>query len=166
MTDKEFLAELENSKPKLMGIAMRLLWGQRENAEDLVQVVMMKAYSGRALFKDGSSFKNWTITILMNSFFDEYRRKKSRVLESELTDGRHPVHKDVSNIDYKILWGKIDDLRLEHKHIDMTVMWLKGKKYEEIAKDLDIPIGTVKGSVHKGRKKLIERLAKEGYLDN
>jgi len=143
----------------LSSFALKLTKNKMD-ADDLVQETAIKAYSNFEKFKPGSSFKNWSFTILRNSFINKYRARKRRNIVSmpveEMEFAIKPklsIEKQVSETStMKHLKTCLNNLSTKSKQPFM--MYLNGYQYDEISEYLDIPIGTVKSRIHFARTKL------------
>jgi RNA polymerase sigma factor (sigma-70 family) len=91
ITDKK----IREIYPNIMRVALNLTRYNRENAEDLVQKTLTKAFEKQELFK-GGNLVGWIVTIMKNIFRDEYRKVKTTI-EIQGEEGR--------NLE-KTKWGK------------------------------------------------------------
>ena len=136
------------------------------DADDLVQETAIKAYSSFDNFKADSSFKNWSFTIMKNTFITKYnKRKKKNIVSTSVDELEYAIAptsyiQDViqENSTIKYLMECISELSIKTK--TPFTMYLNGYSYEEIANYLEIPIGTVKSRINFARKKL-----KQKFLD-
>lgn len=129
---------------------------------------------------------NYLYTTAKNRLIDENRSKSNRVcsLESDITEfGEHdedngspesgnnktsvlevdderpnPLEKMISDSDYKRIREAVKSLKNEKVKKIMIMRFFKGMKYEEIAETENISMGTVKGSINKGKKVLKEAI--------
>jgi RNA polymerase sigma-70 factor (ECF subfamily) len=132
------------------------------DAEDLVQETAIKAFRALHTFKSGTSFKSWAFTILKNTFISKYnRRKKRNVVNNPIEDftfaleNKYAVRNDaVSMIRIKEIKESIEEL--SYKSRLPFLMYIDGYRYNEIADNLNIPIGTVKSRINFARTKLKE----------
>ncbi len=147
---------------------------EEEEAKDLVQDTYMKAYRFMHSFQKGTNAKAWLFKILKNSFINEYRKKNK--VPSHVDYKEIENYYDAKNVDKKIIidlrsemiQNKIGD-EITHAINSLAVDFriaiilcdLEGFTYEEMAKILDIPIGTVRSRLHRARNILKEKLC--GY---
>ncbi len=151
-----------------------------DDAKDLVQDTYMKAFRFITSFQRGTNAKAWLFRILKNSFINEYRKKSkqpSKVDYQEIEQIYNSEDTPVSlttDLRVDVLQGMIGDEvanALNSLAVDFrTVIILcdiEGFTYEEMAKILDIPIGTVRSRLHRARNILKEKLRdyvkKSGY---
>lgn len=138
----------------------RKLTKNPNDAKDLVQETVIKAYRGMHTFKPGTSFKSWAFTILKNTFITKYHKRKRRgVVNAPIEDftfafqNNHAVRNDaVSKLRIKEINGCIK--KLSKKSKKPFLMHIEGYQYNEIAERLNIPIGTVKSRINFARTKL------------
>ena len=139
-------------------VAYRLT-GNHDEAQDLVQEVLLRVRRGLASYRPGS-MEAWLSRITTNAFLDEVRRKKRRPLEV-VPD----LPERVTGVDQEPL-DVLDTSRLP-EHIQEALKSLPiefrsavvlcdvvGLNYQEIAESLDVPVGTVRSRIHRGRAQL------------
>ncbi len=148
-----------------------------DDAKDLVQDTYLKAFRFIDSFQKGTNAKAWLFRILKNSFINDYRKKSkqpAKVDYQEVEQIYNSEEADVSltpDLRIDVLQGMIGDEvanALNSLAIDFrTVIILcdiEGFTYEEMAKILDIPIGTVRSRLHRARNLLKEKLS--DYVKN
>jgi RNA polymerase sigma-70 factor (ECF subfamily) len=163
MTAMEFSRELISLEDTMKRFA-RYLTYDTEEAKDLLQDTYLKALSYRDKFVEFTNLKAWTFTIMKNTFINNYRKSvrentafdnsETVFLLNNLTDSQ--FSRPESEIIYKEINNDIDSLPDEFK-IPFR-MHTEGYKYQEIAENLNVPIGTVKSRIFWARKKLMETL--------
>ncbi|MBK8502117.1 MAG: RNA polymerase sigma factor [Saprospiraceae bacterium] len=134
-----------------------------EDAKDLFQETAFRALSNRDKFRPGTNFKAWLFTIMKNIFINNYRKKMKSNTIMDSTDNMYYINaggmvgnQAESNIMMNELQRMIDNL-------DRTlripfVMHYEGHKYQEIADNLELPLGTVKSRIFFARKELKEMI--------
>jgi len=135
-----------------------------EEANDLLQETMLKAYTNRDKFAEGTNLKAWLYTIMKNTFITNYQRMVRRNTFIDTTDNLHYINSSdnttqnlaFSSFALSDMNTAIDDLDDAYKVPFM--MHFRGFKYHEIADRLNIPIGTVKNRIHIARKELKGKL--------
>ena len=135
--------------------------GSYQEAEDLTQDTFLKLYSSLSKYDFNKNFTAWFLTLAKNYFIDQYRRTKwekrtrdnfnEQYLASETFED--PENKVVKEESRRTIWESINNLSSE---IRMAVILrdIQGKKYEEIAEIMSLPLGTVKSRVNRGRLQL------------
>jgi len=160
-------------------VVFRLV-SQPHNQEDICQDVFIKVYQNLASFKYQSKFSTWIAKIAYTTTLN-YLRKEKIIHHNEMKQGYEnfedgneglnpfdlihtsdpsPLEKiekrDISNLIYK----NIEKLPTPYVTI-ITLYHLEQMSYQEIAEIMDLPEGTVKSYLFRGRKKLKESLVKE-----
>lgn len=158
MTTIEFNNEYYDIENLLFAFAMKLTRNY-DGAKDLMQETVANAYANRDRFKLGTNFKAWMTTIMRNAFINDYRKRRKRnQIEQPIEEVAYAVESKTVNqqadsiIMMKELRNILNSLKDDHR----IPFWMhyQGYQYNEIAKDLDLPIGTVKSRIFFARKKL------------
>lgn len=139
-----------------------------EDARDLYQETAIRAITNRDKFRPDTNFKAWIFTIMKNIFINNYRKKvkSNTIIDSTdnlyfLNSGSTLIENDAyRNILMDELNGMIDSL--EDNIRVPFVMHYEGYKYQEIADEFNLPLGTVKSRIFFARKALKEMI-KESY---
>ena len=154
----------------LYNFAYRLTFDE-DDANDLVQETYLKAYRFFDSYEQGTNAKAWLFRILKNSFINEYRKNAKlpgkvdyQEVESYYNsdDVDEPITSDLRVDAVKDLIGDevanaLNSLDVDFRTI-IVLCDLEGFTYEEMAKILDIPIGTVRSRLHRARQLLKEKL--------
>jgi RNA polymerase sigma-70 factor (ECF subfamily) len=175
---REFEEEALVHLDALYGLALRLSGGDEPRAEDLVQESILKAYRAWDRFEAGTNCRAWLMTILRNTFINQFRQKKSRptpiefeqAAERPFADALYEADPEGRIFDHIIddqVIGAIDELPEEFRVV-VVLSDLEGLTYQEVAELMGIPVGTVKSRLFRARKRLQERLyeyaVEMGYL--
>ncbi|WP_316739178.1 sigma-70 family RNA polymerase sigma factor [Pedobacter aquatilis] len=170
MTTTEFSKQTSTLAPYLLQFAMRYT-NDAENANDLVQDTMVKAFKYHAQFEEGSNLKGWLFTIMKNTFINDYRRKvRSQSLitkTDELSSSDLSLSASRNSAEGSMI---MKDIQIALKSIPECyskpfISHFEGFKYHEIAEELNMPIGTVKTRIHIARKLLKEYLTTYAKYD-
>lgn len=170
-----FERQAEKVFPSVYGTALRLT-RSREEAEDLAQEAIVRAYEAFDRF-DGSNFKAWILRIVTNLYINKYRqRQRGPQLSSLEEDSVIEPMADLSETPDSILFESLVGAEVEQalakvpEDFRLTVLLsdVEGMSYQEIAEATDVPIGTVRSRLARGRamlrKLLMEYAMKEGYV--
>ncbi|HBQ60477.1 MAG TPA: RNA polymerase subunit sigma [Balneolaceae bacterium] len=176
---KDFDDEIIPHMDALYNFALRLTTDPND-AEDLVQDTIVKAYRFFSSYEKGTNAKAWMFRILKNSFINNYRKnskKPSQVDYDEVSSYYESVRaertetSDLENLMFREMMD--DDLsealtRLPEDFRTVVLLCdVDGYTYEEIANMLDVPIGTIRSRLHRGRNllktELLEYAKKRGY---
>ena len=167
MTQIEFNHAVQSQYKPLRGYAMKLVQDV-ENANDLVQETMFKAFRNKDKFAEGTNLKGWLYTIMKNIFINNYRRMVNSNIFSDDTENQYYINSlnnaDKNAADSKLAMQDIQQAinSLSENLRKPFMMSFEGYKYEEIANQLAIPLGTVKIRIHNARHKLQESLKHYG----
>lgn len=175
--DRRFEAELLPIIDPLYNFAFRLTLDE-DDANDLVQETYLKAYRFFEYFEQGTNAKAWLFRILKNSFINDFRKKSKQPAKVDYSEVESYYNTEGNDGDAEI--ASTSDMRsqsvqdligdevasaLNSLPVDFRTVIilcdLEGFTYEEMAKILDIPIGTVRSRLHRARNFLKEKL--EGY---
>ncbi|WP_025227777.1 sigma-70 family RNA polymerase sigma factor [Fimbriimonas ginsengisoli] len=172
---ESFERQAEKVFPSVLGTALRLT-RSREDAEDLAQEAIVRAFDAYERF-DGANFKAWMLRIVTNLYINKYRqRQRGPQLGSLDEEGVIEPMSAESEIPDRILFDEAVGAEIEEalskvpEDFRMAVMLsdLEGLSYQEIADITQVPIGTVRSRIARGRsilRKALEGYAKrEGYL--
>ena len=144
--NEEILPHLDS----LYNFALRLTTDPSDS-EDLVQDTIVKAFRFFDSYEKGTNAKAWLFRILKNSFINNYRRNLKKPQE----------------VDYEEVAAFYENVRAERTVLLCDV---DGFTYEEISNMLDVPIGTIRSRLHRGRNllktELYEHAKKHGYTDD
>ncbi len=145
------------------------------DAEDLVQEAVLLAVRGFKSFEPGTNFKAWFFRILTNAFYSKYRKQKRQGIQVELEDapelhmytqteaiGLHSQTEDpagllMNKLDTEAVSAAIAALPEEYRMV-CSLYFMQDLSYQEIATMLDIPVGTVRSRLHRGRRMLQQTL--------
>lgn len=168
MTAIEFTYSINTLTKSLKPFALRLT-KDAEDANDLLQETLMKAFTNRDKFAEGTNLKAWLYTIMKNTFITNYQRLVRKKTFVDTTSNLHYINSQDSiteNLAYSTF--KMEDISAALKSLDEVyrvpfIMHFRGFKYHEIAEKLNIPIGTVKNRIHIARKELKDTLTQYTY---
>jgi RNA polymerase sigma-70 factor, ECF subfamily len=163
MTAIEFQYNLINLNESLLRFAFSLT-ADRDDARDLVQETFMKALKYYDKFVHDSNFKAWIFAIMRNTFINNYRRNKCYGSYSKVSCKglfmNYPNASGVDNPDSVYTTKELEQIveALDDNFKMPFKMHHEGFKYKEIAKKLDLNLGTVKSRIFFARKKLMRQL--------
>ena len=150
----------------LYTVAYRLT-GNSDDAQDLVQEVLLKVRRGLETYRPGS-LEGWLSRITTNTFLDEARRRRRRPVDL-LPDDPDRVVPPSPGADVALAAEALPDhvqdaLRglPEEYRAAVVLCDVVGRSYEEIGSILDVPVGTVRSRIHRGRGLLRKALVSGG----
>ena len=165
--EQEFLPQID----ALYTFAYHLTYNE-DDANDLVQETYLKAYRFIDKYIEGTNAKAWLFKILKNVFINHYRRKSKQpvkvdyeevlIHQNEEDDTQYSSYQDMREEMFEHMMGDEVTNAINSLPVDFRVVILlcdiEDFTYEEIAKILDIPIGTVRSRLHRARNMLKKKL--------
>ena len=163
MSTAEFSLLLSDNADFLKPFAINLT-KDHESAKDLFQETLYRALSNKDKYNVGTNIKAWLYTIMRNIFINAYRKraKQSVILDNSPNDflidqTRTKVLNDgVTNLNLREVKQLIYELP-ELFRIPFN-LYYEGYKYNEIAEELNEPLGTIKSRIHFARKILKQKI--------
>lgn len=136
----------------------RALLGDRIEAEDLVQDCLARALSRAHLWRPGSDLRAWLFTILHNIHVNNVRSRHARLASVDAGDGRSwsgmsaPPDQD-TRLELRDLERALDRIPEEQRQV-LLLVGMEGMSYDEAARIVGVPIGTIMSRVARGREAL------------
>ncbi len=169
--ETEFMPHIDS----MYNFAYRLTFDEDE-AKDLVQDTYLKAYRFISSFQQGTNAKAWLYRILKNSFINDYRKKSKQPSKVDYQEVEQYYNSEdtpsESTLDLRLettkdmigdeITNALNSLAIDFRTV-IILCDLEGFTYEEMAKILDIPIGTVRSRLHRARNLLREKLSSYAY---
>ena len=143
-------------------VAYRLT-GNEADADDLVQEVLLRVRRGLHTYRPGS-MEGWLSRITTNAFLDELRRRKRRPVEALPDDADRVVPGAPSVDDAFEATALPEDIQAALTRLPpefraaVVLSDVVGLSYAEIGDTLDVPLGTVRSRIHRGRAMLRDQL--------
>ena len=149
----------------LLGYFIRMLWKDREKAEDFVHDIFAKIIKKPELFDPERKFKTWIYSVAKNMCKNEYKKQEVRKNTTNGLDEFYAVSDEKSNV-----FGEVQDVffraefeesmnSLDEKHSEVfKLRHMDGLSIKEIAEVLEISDGTVKSRLFYATKYLAESL--------
>jgi len=173
----EFESEALPHLDTVYRVALRLS-GNEQQAEDLAQETMLKAYRSWHQYRRGTNVRAWLLTILRHTFINEYRKARRTGREIEISDIEpYTVFHDVQEADPE---GRFFDQIVDRQITDaiealpdefretLILSDIEGLPYAEIAQITEVPVGTVKSRLFRARhalqKELYDYAVEMGYI--
>ncbi len=154
MNDAESIVALI---PRLRRYA-RALVGERAAADDLVQDTLERAWSKFHLYRRGTDLRAWLFTVMHNVYVNQVRAARPGApLEDEMPELARPARQSDA-LELRDVERAIRALPPEQRAVLLLVA-LEDMSYDEAARALGIPIGTVMSRLSRAREKLRATLA-------
>jgi len=157
---------VERHTRRVFGIAYRFV-GRVDEAEDLTQDIFVKVFQSLDRYRESDgAFTTWVSTVARNHAIDNYRRRREerarRIDDPALLDAQ-PAGEESPLRSLE----RADQARLVHRGLralprdlrePLVLCDLQGLSYEDVAAALQVPLGTVKSRINRGRIELARRL--------
>ncbi len=162
---------IENYSKKVYNLALNFA-GNSDDASDITQDIFLKVYNNISKFKEESNFTSWLLRLAKNHCIDYWRKNKYNRKRMELEENIQvkaegfqgaatPEEREIQHSDVKFLRKKL--LLLPPDLRTLIIMRdIQEFSYQEIAENLDIPLGTTKSRINRARTKLAKIILKEG----
>lgn len=153
-------------KERLLNFVLRY-FNNVEQAEDVVQDTLIKLYTHASYYKNVAKFSTWIFTIAKNNALTELRKNKRKKTDSLWTDDGQviDINSKEESLDSKVQneiaidqLNKFLDEIPENFRMAVVLRDFQELSYEEISKILEIPIGTIKSRINRGRIQLAEKM--------
>lgn len=171
--DAAFLRQLEACKNELMAFCRSLLW-EKQDLEDALQEVLLRAVKAFPQFREGTRFKAWLFRVATHTLYNINRKGRSNgpevtprpspaqdlVVELSLEEAYESILKNPERVTFS-LRGELRRAVELLNDTERTVFLLRSLcdlKYQEISEALAIPLGSVMGNLGRARAKLRKAL--------
>jgi len=153
-------------KDRLLNFVFRY-FNNREQAEDVVQDTLIKLYTHASYYKNIAKFSTWIFTIAKNNALTELRKNKRKQTDSLWTEEGKviDINSKEQSLDVKVQneiaidqLNKFLDEIPENFRMAVVLRDFQELSYDEISKILEIPIGTIKSRINRGRIQLAEKM--------
>jgi len=147
------------------------LTGSGEDAEDLLQEALLEAFADFAKFRPGTRFDRWVLRMMTHTYIDSRRKRRVQAIWSldsppEGMDTEY-LAADGSGDPQQLIEKHglaervqmaLDTLSSEHRAV-VVLSDIEGMSYEEMAKVLGVPMGTVRSRLHRARERMRQMLS-------
>lgn len=143
--------------------------GNPDDASDMAQESMIKAFNAISKFKQNSKFTTWLYRITINVCKDEIKKRRPDLITMEELENLPSNADDDPLCIYErkelaaLISGALDRLSIEHREV-LVMRETLNYSYEQIATELSVPVGTVKSRINRA-KMYIRDFLKEGMED-
>lgn len=155
--DQDLIDSLTEHTAGLRRYALALTGGSRQEAEDLVQETLTRAIAAAGSFRRGGSLRAWLFSIMHNAFVSGVRRRRPPTRELEEAGGGGPelAHppSQVTRLEAHDVLAALARLP-EAQREAIALIALEEFSYEEAARVLGIPLGTLTSRLARGREAL------------
>lgn len=164
-----YLCLMKRYEAKLFNYILKISSMSREDGEDILQEVFVKAYQNLNDFDLNFKFSNWIYSIAHNATISAFRKKKVRLqtvswedkdLDNILKSTLDVENASLQKLTYKHILKIINLLPLKYKDV-LILKFVEGKDYQEISDILHKPMGTIATLINRAKKSLKQELKKE-----
>ena len=157
--------ELIEHLPAMRAFAMSLTRNSAA-ADDLVQDAVVKAWSNFDKFEPGTNLRAWLFTILRNTYYSLYRKRRREVEDPDGTMAgklsEKPAHDGhLAMNDFREAFAQLSD---EQREV-LILVGAEGFSYEDAAEMCGCAVGTIKSRTNRARKRLAELMHLEDELE-
>jgi RNA polymerase sigma-70 factor (ECF subfamily) len=159
---------------KVFNVAYKFV-GRHDAAEDLTQDIFLKIFKSLETFDRRANFQTWLISVSRNLCIDYYRsaRKERETIDRQVNaDDLMPVSTEVApdaaleQRDLAVLLRRALERLPESLRAAVVMRDIQELSYQEIAGRLDLPEGTVKSRINRGRKELARQIRRLQHADD
>ncbi|MGA9119622.1 MAG: sigma-70 family RNA polymerase sigma factor [Bacteroidota bacterium] len=170
--NRRFRELVDRYKDRALTLAMKIVRDRRE-AEEVVQDAFVKVYRNVDQFRGESSFHTWFYRILYNESISRLRRNRNIPImvnaedneESGLFDHDALTDARILSSDLQRVIEEEFERLADHYRTALTLFYLQELHYEEIASVMNVPVGTVKSYIFRGKQLLRRRLGTYDHLE-
>ncbi len=157
--DRKAFSELVRRHQRTVYRVCYRVLGHTQDAEDATQEAFIRAYDRLHSFQGRSAFKTWMTRLAVNVSLNALDRRKGTkpLFEEHEAPVPGPEADAVRREAASELHRALQQLQPNHR-VAVVLRDLEGASYQEIAEHMEVPEGTVKGWVHRGRQRLKELL--------
>ena len=157
MSREEFIALVDGEQKQLRRFLLALCCGDRDEADDIAQEALIKAYLSSSAYRDEGKFAAWLYKIAHNTFLDLERTRRCTEDIDEarnLTDGSFAADR---SFEYQELYAAIAELPPKERS-SILLFYMKGYSVKEIGGIIDCGEDAVKKQLSRGREQLKKKI--------
>lgn len=154
MNELQYTSAITEFSPKLLSHAYKFTKDE-DDAKDLLQETLIKGVRSLSTFTEGTNLKGWLFIIMRNTYINQFVKQDRR---NEIFKSREELQGSANQV--SINMGErsfvMEDINKAMLSINSIyripfLKYFEGYKYDEIAEELGIPVGTVKTHIHQAR---------------
>ena len=159
-SDAAFGELVDHHKNFVFGVILRTI-RDPGHAEDLAQEVFLRVYRGLPYFRGDSRLTTWIYRIIRNVCAEEGKRRRETVPLDDLTASQQPgtIDTQFGDIELRDRLNKAIAQLPDQARLLISAHYFGGRQYEELAEDLQMPLGTVKTQLHRAKRRLRELMS-------
>src|SRR5262245_4370182 len=153
MLNEELSRLIEQEIPRLRRYGM-FLARDPEKADDLVQECLVRAIDNIAKFQPGTNIRSWLMTILHNIFVNETKKRRPLLTTDGVIERATPIEGgQEARHQMRDVQRAFEELSWQHRQI-IWFICVEQMDYNEVARQLDVPVGTVRSRLCRAREHL------------
>ena len=155
MTREQFIENVTREQEGLRRFLLVLCGGDKSLSDDIAQNALVKAYIASGDFVPRVKFSTWLYKIAYNCFIDNVRKKSVQTVRDDSTEASKIADPSLtdSRFEHQALYAAIDRLQPNERAV-ILLFYMEDRPVKEIASILNIPDGTVKSHLSRGREHL------------
>ena len=148
---------------RVFGVALRML-GNAAEAEEVAQEAFLRAHRGIAAFRGDSTLSTWlyaiTSRLALNRLGSGERRftRAGEEVLAQVANGRSDPAETAARSEMELALHRAIAELSDERRVAIVLRDLEGLSYEEIARALEVPVGTVRSRIHRARMDLKDKL--------
>lgn len=146
----DFAIQIEAQLPRLRRYA-RVLTGNVSGADDLVQDVLERSWSRRHLWRQGTDLRAWLFTIMHNLYMNRLRQRDTESLDDGFELPTPAVQEQ--SLEIRDLNRALAQLPTDYRAV-LLLIAVEEMQYTEVARVLNLPLGTVMSRLSRARERL------------
>lgn len=162
MTKQHFIELITAEQGRLRRFLCSLCNGDMYRADDIAQEALLKAYISFEKFEGRADFSTWLFRIALNCFYYDSKRKTIQLSDSQNlcdSDGDNTYNSDYA-FEYQELYEALSDLSLDERTV-ILLFYMEDKSIKDISSIMNMPSGTVRSHLSRGRNHLRKFLDKK-----
>ena len=159
MTREQFTQLVRKELPGLRRFLLAACSGNSDEADDVAQEALMKAYVASRSFDDEAGFSAWLYRIACNTLIDHQRKQTTHgmTIDIDKAQGVVAATRSDDSFAYQELYCAIDGLNVSERTA-VLLFYMEDRPIKEICTIMNVAEGTVKGYLSRGRDHLREKL--------
>lgn len=164
---RKYALLVDRHKDRAFTLALRTV-GDRHDAEEIVQDAFVRAYRSLGSFRGDAKFSTWLYRIVYNLCMTRVSRRRPKGEQLDIDEQKYDVltadesvssvHEQMETREFRgILVEEVNSLPEKYRVV-LTLFYLEEQSYDEIVEVMNLPLGTVKTNLFRGRNLLRERM--------
>lgn len=157
MTRELFIKYVEKEQERLRRFLLALCCGNRDEADDIAQEALVKAYLSSDSYRDEGKFTSWLYKIAHNTFLDKQKSQRYSSSLDEAVSVYDSSFESDRSFKYQDLYAAISTLPAKERTA-ILLFYLNGYSVKEISTIVDCSADAVKKQLSRGREQLKKKI--------